>query len=141
MCRCWMCNAVQFPQHLSPITCTQQAICNGDYLRPLRLEVWDWDRDGSHDLIGMISTSLQGLLQGQGHELALEVCLCSGSNLLVTYRGQPFHPPVVSTCRTGTASAQTTSQTQTPISGCSWGTVTLWRRSTTRTAWKQVLRL
>lgn len=55
-----------------PLICLQ-AICNGDYLRPLRLEVWDWDRDGSHELMGRVTTSLQGLLDGQGHEMNLEV--------------------------------------------------------------------
>lgn len=28
------------------------ALCNGDYDRPLRWEVWDYDSDGSHDFIG-----------------------------------------------------------------------------------------
>ncbi|CAN0583971.1 unnamed protein product, partial [Ectocarpus sp. 12 AP-2014] len=44
----------------------RQALCNGDYLRPLQLEVWDWDRDGDHDCMGRLKTSLQGLLEGQG---------------------------------------------------------------------------
>ncbi|CAM9627798.1 unnamed protein product, partial [Laminaria digitata] len=42
------------------------ALCNGDYRRPLRVEVWDWDRDGGHDAMGSVTTSLQGLLEGQG---------------------------------------------------------------------------
>ncbi|CAB1102218.1 unnamed protein product [Ectocarpus sp. CCAP 1310/34] len=49
-----------------------QALCNGDYLRPLQLEVWDWDRDGDHDCMGRLKTSLQGLLEGQGREMDLE---------------------------------------------------------------------
>lgn len=67
-------------------------------MRPLRLEVWDWDRNGSHDLIGRVSTSLQGLLQGQGHELALEVSLSAGPNFLPLHTAaNPFicqcYPP------------------------------------------------
>jgi hypothetical protein len=27
-----------------------QKLCNGDYLRPLRIDIWDWDADGSHDV-------------------------------------------------------------------------------------------
>eukprot|EP00752_Nemacystus_decipiens_P006392 g5760.t1 len=55
------------PQNISV-----QALCNGDYLRPLRLEVWDWDQDGGHDCMGRLMTSLQGLLEGQGREMELE---------------------------------------------------------------------
>lgn len=50
-----------------------QALCNGDYLRPLRLEIWDWDRDGGHDCMGKLTTNLQALLEGQGREMDLEV--------------------------------------------------------------------
>lgn len=39
----------------------------------MRLEVWDWDSDGDHDLMGVVTTNLRGLLEGQGHELPLEV--------------------------------------------------------------------
>lgn len=54
-------------------TLVRQALCNGDYLRPLQLEVWDWDRDGDHDCMGRLTSSLQGLLEGQGREMDLEV--------------------------------------------------------------------
>ncbi|CAM9640078.1 unnamed protein product [Scytosiphon promiscuus] len=49
-----------------------QALCNADYLRPLRVEIWDWDRDGDHDCMGRVMTNLQSLLEGQGRELDLE---------------------------------------------------------------------
>lgn len=54
-------------------------MCNGDYLRPLRLEIWDWDRDGDHDCMGRLNTNLQGLLEGQGHEMDLEVPVLHGA--------------------------------------------------------------
>lgn len=50
-----------------------QALCNGDYLHPLRIEVWDWDRNGKHDHLGVLTTNLQALLEGQGEEMQLEV--------------------------------------------------------------------
>jgi len=31
---------------------TLQELCNGDYNRPLMIEVWDWDKHTKHDLIG-----------------------------------------------------------------------------------------
>eukprot|EP00753_Platysulcus_tardus_P012741 PLAT3532.3.p1 GENE.PLAT3532.3~~PLAT3532.3.p1 ORF type:complete len:575 (-),score=322.82 PLAT3532.3:1822-3546(-) len=37
-------------------------LCNGDYDRPLTIHVLDWDRDGTHDLIGCFQTSLRGML-------------------------------------------------------------------------------
>jgi len=65
-----------------------QALCNGDYMRPLRLEIWDWDRDGDHDCMGRLTTSLQQLLEGQGRDMDLEVriygervCAAIGVNL------------------------------------------------------------
>eukprot|EP00903_Cladosiphon_okamuranus_P012541 g11743.t2 len=49
-----------------------QALCNGDYMRPLRFEIWDWDRDGDHDCMGRLNTSLHDLLEGQGREMQLD---------------------------------------------------------------------
>ena len=43
------------------INVTLRALCNGDLHRPLRLEVFDYDGDGSHDLIGMAQTSISDL--------------------------------------------------------------------------------
>lgn len=43
-------------------------LCNSDQERTLRVDVYDEDSDGSHDLIGSFTTSLQRLLQGPGHE-------------------------------------------------------------------------
>jgi len=39
-----------------------QKLCNGDPVRPLKIEVYDWNSNGSHVLIGEVHTSMQGLL-------------------------------------------------------------------------------
>lgn len=40
-----------------------QVLCNGEMDAPLVLEVYDWDSSGSHNLIGGMSVSTNGLLQ------------------------------------------------------------------------------
>mmetsp|Transcript_34942 Transcript_34942/g.45060 ORF Transcript_34942/g.45060 Transcript_34942/m.45060 type:complete len:693 (+) Transcript_34942:37-2115(+) len=40
-----------------------QTICNGDYDRPLRIEVYDIDNDGSHDDMGRTETNVRELLR------------------------------------------------------------------------------
>ncbi|CAB1347369.1 unnamed protein product, partial [Coregonus sp. 'balchen'] len=42
-----------------------RALCNGDYDRTIKIECYDWDRDGSHDFIGEFSTSYRELSRGQ----------------------------------------------------------------------------
>uniref|UniRef100_A0A3B4ZLC4 Copine Va n=1 Tax=Stegastes partitus TaxID=144197 RepID=A0A3B4ZLC4_9TELE len=42
-----------------------RALCNGDYERTIKVEVYDWDRDGSHDFIGEFTTSYKELCRGQ----------------------------------------------------------------------------
>ncbi|KAF6029550.1 CPNE8 [Bugula neritina] len=39
------------------------SLCNGDVNRTLKVECYDWDSDGSHDLIGMFTTNVQELQQ------------------------------------------------------------------------------
>uniref|UniRef100_A0A7S2SLX7 C2 domain-containing protein n=1 Tax=Rhizochromulina marina TaxID=1034831 RepID=A0A7S2SLX7_9STRA len=39
-----------------------QSLCNGDYDRPLRLEVWDWNSNGTHDFMGSGETSVRALV-------------------------------------------------------------------------------
>lgn len=41
---------------------TVQQIANGDLLRPLRIECWDYDRAGGHDFIGSCSASIGDML-------------------------------------------------------------------------------
>ncbi|XP_057230342.1 copine-5-like isoform X9 [Malurus melanocephalus] len=42
-----------------------RALCNGDHDRAIKVEVYDWDRDGSHDFIGEFTTSYRELARGQ----------------------------------------------------------------------------
>jgi Ca2+-dependent lipid-binding protein len=39
-----------------------QRLCNGDLHRPLKIQIWDYDTDGSHDFIGEFESSTQGLI-------------------------------------------------------------------------------
>nr|XP_020456973.1 copine-8 [Monopterus albus] len=50
-----------------------RALCNGDYDRTIKVEVYDWDRDGSHDFIGEFSTSYRELSGGQSQFNVYEV--------------------------------------------------------------------
>ncbi|XP_038130499.1 copine-8 [Cyprinodon tularosa] len=50
-----------------------RALCNGDYDRTIKVEVYDWDRDGSHDFIGEFSTSYRELSMGQSQFNVYEV--------------------------------------------------------------------
>uniref|UniRef100_A0A665WZK8 Copine 8 n=1 Tax=Echeneis naucrates TaxID=173247 RepID=A0A665WZK8_ECHNA len=52
-----------------------RALCNGDYDRTIKVEVYDWDRDGSHDFIGEFSTSYRELSRGQSQFNVYEVSL------------------------------------------------------------------
>lgn len=46
-------------------------ICNGDVYRPLKFEVFDWDKDGTHDLIGSLETSVSALRVSVGERMEL----------------------------------------------------------------------
>ncbi|XP_050963128.1 copine-8 [Labeo rohita] len=50
-----------------------RGLCNGDYDRTIKVEVYDWDRDGSHDFIGEFSTSYRELSRGQSQFNVYEV--------------------------------------------------------------------
>ncbi|KAK3103604.1 hypothetical protein FSP39_020468 [Pinctada imbricata] len=49
-----------------PFTIHARALCNGDYDRSIRVECYDWDSDGGHDLIGEFTTNLRELSRGAG---------------------------------------------------------------------------
>ncbi|CAH3027275.1 unnamed protein product [Porites evermanni] len=49
-----------------PFTIEARALCNGDYDRSMRVECYDWDRDGGHDLIGVFSTTINELKSTPG---------------------------------------------------------------------------
>ncbi|XP_028265624.1 copine-9 isoform X4 [Parambassis ranga] len=56
-----------------PFTIPVRALCNGDYDRTVKVEVYDWDRDGSHDFIGEFTTSYRELSRGQNQFNVYEV--------------------------------------------------------------------
>uniref|UniRef100_A0AAQ6AIL8 C2 domain-containing protein n=1 Tax=Amphiprion ocellaris TaxID=80972 RepID=A0AAQ6AIL8_AMPOC len=68
-----------------PFSIPVRALCNGDYERTIKVEVYDWDRDGSHDFIGEFTTSYKELCRGQ-----------SQLNVYELIRWDPFFPPQVS---------------------------------------------
>lgn len=39
-------------------------LCNADYNRPLKIDIYDWDSNGKHDIIGTIKTNLQEISIG-----------------------------------------------------------------------------
>ncbi|XP_070574909.1 copine-8-like isoform X2 [Ptychodera flava] len=49
-----------------PFNVMVRALCNGDYERTIKIECYDWDRDGGHDLIGEFTTSVRQLSAGSG---------------------------------------------------------------------------
>ena len=53
----------------SPVTLDCAKLCLGDWSRPLRLEVFDWDLDGGHDFIGACVTNLETLMQGEDFQI------------------------------------------------------------------------
>jgi len=55
-----------------PFTMESRTLCNGDYDRTLKFEVFDMDNDGSHDLIGSFQTNVRNLLKGPGSENVYE---------------------------------------------------------------------
>ncbi|XP_032566333.1 copine-5-like [Chiroxiphia lanceolata] len=50
-----------------------RALCGGDPERAIKVEVYDWDRDGSHDFIGEFRTSLRELARGRSPPNIYEV--------------------------------------------------------------------
>ncbi|CAG0885995.1 unnamed protein product [Darwinula stevensoni] len=47
-----------------PFSLPVQKLCNGDHNRTIKVECFDWDRDGTHDLIGETTTTLKQLAEG-----------------------------------------------------------------------------
>ncbi|XP_061644540.1 copine Va isoform X3 [Phyllopteryx taeniolatus] len=56
-----------------PFSIPVRALCNGDYDRTIKVEVYDWDRDGSHDFIGEFTSSYKELCRGQSQLNVYEV--------------------------------------------------------------------
>ncbi|XP_013417379.1 copine-8 isoform X2 [Lingula anatina] len=47
-----------------PFTVPVRSLCNGDYDRSIKVECYDWDSDGSHDIIGEFQTNIRELSHG-----------------------------------------------------------------------------
>ena len=52
-----------------------RAVCNGDYDRVIKIECYDWDKDGGHDFIGECFSSINELKRGPCPENVYEVSL------------------------------------------------------------------
>merc|ERR1712146_566375 len=62
--QCWKSEVIK--NNLNPqwqfANISVQSICNGDYDRPIRIEIYDWDNDGSTTYMGGVQTSLRQVL-------------------------------------------------------------------------------
>lgn len=56
-----------------PFSISATSLCNGDHNRTIKVECYDWDSDGSHDLIGEFTTNLAALLQAPSKNTVFEV--------------------------------------------------------------------
>jgi len=45
----------------APFQISARDLCNSDHERPLKIDIYDWDSDGTHDYIGSFTTSLSKL--------------------------------------------------------------------------------
>ncbi|NXX22186.1 CPNE9 protein, partial [Podargus strigoides] len=72
-----------------PFTIPVRTLCNGDYDRTVKIDVYDWDRDGSHDFIGEFATSYRELSRAQSQFTVYEV----GRGYGVGVRGTPHVGP------------------------------------------------
>eukprot|EP00824_Muranothrix_gubernata_P012589 TRINITY_DN2667_c0_g2_i1.p1 TRINITY_DN2667_c0_g2~~TRINITY_DN2667_c0_g2_i1.p1 ORF type:complete len:448 (-),score=69.68 TRINITY_DN2667_c0_g2_i1:54-1313(-) len=55
----------------NPIEISIQHLCNGDVHRPLRIECFDWNRSGDHELIGTGQVSLEELRSEHRNDISL----------------------------------------------------------------------
>lgn len=54
-----------------PVTMTSNKLCNGDYERPLKVEIWDYDDSGKHDFIGEYFTNVTEMVEGEGFQIVI----------------------------------------------------------------------
>ncbi|KAK1189493.1 CPNE9 protein, partial [Pygoscelis papua] len=81
-----------------PFTIPVRALCNGDYDRTVKIDVYDWDRDGSHDFIGEFATSYRELSRAQSQFTVYEVgrgAGAGGRGAPHTGADPPLHPQVL----------------------------------------------
>ena len=44
-------------------------LCNGDIDRPLRVEIFDFEKSGAHKSMGIVETSVRGLLDSRSAQI------------------------------------------------------------------------
>ncbi len=52
-----------------PCNITSGKLCNGDWNRKLKFEIFDYDSDGNHDFIGEYETTLEEMSAGEGFQI------------------------------------------------------------------------
>lgn len=52
-----------------PVTITSDKLCNGDWNRRLKVEIFDYDDSGEHDFIGEFYTDLDEMAEGEGFQI------------------------------------------------------------------------
>jgi len=57
--------------HWKPFTLQLVTLCNGDKHRPIKIECYDWDSDGSHDLIGVCETTVDEMTRNMSTPMPL----------------------------------------------------------------------
>jgi hypothetical protein len=50
----------------APVKIPMGLLCNGDIDRPLRIEIFDYDENSSHDTMGVVDTSIRGMISANG---------------------------------------------------------------------------
>ncbi|CAL1546463.1 unnamed protein product [Lymnaea stagnalis] len=61
-----------------PFSVRLQLLCGGDRTRPIRFDVFDWDGDGSHDLIGGFTSTLEELSKASTGQQVTWPCVNEG---------------------------------------------------------------
>uniref|UniRef100_A0A665TBK6 Copine Va n=1 Tax=Echeneis naucrates TaxID=173247 RepID=A0A665TBK6_ECHNA len=74
-----------------PFSIPVRALCNGDYDRTIKAEVYDWDRDGSHDFIGEFTTSFKELCRGHSQLNIYEVSGDKNTVSLLSFNVESDH--------------------------------------------------
>ena len=54
-------HVIYLKQKISMVT-----LCNGDMDRPLKLEVFDWEKSGKHVFMGLVNVSVRDLINSNG---------------------------------------------------------------------------
>uniref|UniRef100_S4RRA6 Copine-3 n=1 Tax=Petromyzon marinus TaxID=7757 RepID=S4RRA6_PETMA len=81
-----------------PFSIPLQALCNGDLERDVRVVCYDYDSDGSHDLIGEFKTNVKNLQQAEKGQVEFAVIHPEKKKKKKNYKGSGL--VIVKSCRT-----------------------------------------